>query len=198
MATSETDSTESARVEAWRARNPTSEVGKRPGMTGENLEVAYMPEDLASAQEARDIGLPGQFPYTRGVYPAMYRDRLWQMRLYSGFGDAESTNERWKFLLAHGNNGVSAAFDLPTQCGLDSDHPDALSEVGRVGVAVDCVRDFERMFTDLPADRMGVSLNAHSTAPFVFALWLVAMERAGIEPGRLNGSMTTDVLKDYV
>jgi methylmalonyl-CoA mutase N-terminal domain/subunit len=170
----------------------------RPGLVGEPLEVLYAPHEGDDARAVRDIGLPGQFPYTRGVYPAMYRDRLWQMRLYSGFGDAESTNERWRFLLAHGNNGVSAAFDLPTQCGLDSDHPQARAEVGRVGVAVDCARDFERLFEGLPAQRLGVSLNAHSTAPFILAMWLVAMERAGLRPGQLNGSMTTDVLKDYV
>ena len=145
-----------------------------------------------------DVGLPGEFPFARGVYPAMYRDRLWQMRLYSGFGDAESTNERWRFLIAHGNNGVSAAFDLPTQCGLDSDAPGVAPEVGRVGVAVDCVRDFERLFAGLPADKIGISLNAHSTAPMVLALFLVAMERRGLTPGEINGSMTTDVLKDYV
>jgi len=134
----------------------------------------------------------------RGVYPAMYRDRLWQMRLYSGFGDAESTNERWRFLIAHGNNGVSAAFDLPTQCGVDSDAPTVAPEVGRVGVAIDCAKDFERLFDGLPAKELGISLNAHSTAPMVLALFLVAMERRGIAPSDISGSMTTDVLKDYV
>jgi methylmalonyl-CoA mutase N-terminal domain/subunit len=169
-------------------------VTERVGLTGEPLEVTYGPADRGG----QDNGTPGEFPFTRGVYPAMYRDRLWQMRLYSGFGDAESTNERWRFLLAHGNNGVSAAFDLPTQCGIDSSEPEAEFEAGRVGVAVDCVRDFERMFKDLPVEKIGVSLNAHSTAPFLLAMFLVAMERQGIEPGQINGSMTTDVLKDYV
>jgi methylmalonyl-CoA mutase, N-terminal domain len=180
-------------VERWHSANPIDNFRQRPGLTGRNLSVLY-------SQENPDprIGLPGEFPFTRGVYPGMYRDRLWQMRLYSGFGDAESTNERWRFLLAHGNNGVSAAFDLPTQCGYDSDAPEAGAEVGRVGVAVDCVTDFERMFTGLPVQKMGISLNAHSTAPMVLALFLVAMERAGVGPGDISGSMTTDVLKDYV
>lgn len=184
----------------WREANAQKLAGvrERLGLTGAPLEVLYAPRPDDGARAEHDIGLPGQFPYTRGVYPAMYRDRLWQMRLYSGFGDAESTNERWRFLLAHGNMGVSAAFDLPTQCGMDSDHPDAMAEAGRVGVAIDCARDFERLFDGLPVDKMGVSLNAHSTAPFILAMWLVAMERQGLKPGELNGSMTTDVLKDYV
>lgn len=180
-------------AEQWRSAHPTEKFRTRPGLTGENLEVLYSAEN----PDPR-VGLPGEFPFTRGVYPGMYRDRLWQMRLYSGFGDAESTNERWRFLLAHGNNGVSAAFDLPTQCGYDSDAPEAGAEVGRVGVAVDCVADFERMFASLPVQEMGISLNAHSTAPMVLALFLVAMERAGVEPSGISGSMTTDVLKDYV
>lgn len=195
--------TVAADLERWRAdhADKLANLKPRPSIIGTPLEALYAPRadapiDLDSF--ARDIGFPGEFPYTRGVYPAMYRDRLWQMRLYSGFGDAESTNERWVFLLAHGNNGVSAAFDLPTQVGLDSDDPDARAEVGRVGVAVDCVRDFERMFDGLPVESMGISLNAHSTAPFILALFLVAMERRGVEPGAINGSMTTDVLKDYV
>jgi methylmalonyl-CoA mutase N-terminal domain/subunit len=184
----------------WRDANAAklAAARSRPGLTGEPLDVVYTSRPGDDVRVARDIGLPGQFPFTRGVYPAMYRDRMWQMRLYSGFGDAESTNERWQFLLAHGNMGVSAAFDLPTQCGLDSDNPDAFAEAGRVGVAIDCARDFERLFNGLPANKIGVSLNAHSTAPFILAMWLVAMERQGIAPGELNGSMTTDVLKDYV
>jgi methylmalonyl-CoA mutase, N-terminal domain len=198
MATTDSFAEEIAR---WRENNARKfeAASSRLGLTGEPLEVCYTPSvDEASERSVRDVGLPGLFPFTRGPYPAMYRDRLWQMRLYSGFGDAESTNERWRFLLAHGNMGVSAAFDLPTQCGLDSDHPDAVAEVGRVGVAVDCAGDFERMFAGLPVEKMGVSLNAHSTAPFILALWLVAMERQGVSPGQLSGSMTTDVLKDYV
>ena len=189
-------------VQRWREHyaKKLSAVKERPSLIGRPLNVVYVPGDEDADAEAyrHDVGLPGEFPYTRGVYPAMYRDRLWQMRLYSGFGDAESTNQRWNFLLSHGNNGVSAAFDLPTQVGLDSDAPDAVPEVGRVGVAVDCVRDFERMFAGLPVDKMGISLNAHSTAPFLLALFLAAMEKRGVQPGQINGSMTTDVLKDYV
>ncbi|HEX3793625.1 MAG TPA: methylmalonyl-CoA mutase family protein [Acidimicrobiales bacterium] len=188
-------------VARWRKENAKKldSIAPRPSLTGEPLDVLFGPRpDEEDDKYRQDVGLPGEFPYTRGVYPAMYRDRLWQMRLYSGFGDAESTNERWRFLLAHGNNGVSAAFDLPTQVGLDSDAPESIAEAGRVGVAVDCVKDFERMFAGLPVKDMGISLNAHSTAPFVLALFLVAMERQGVSPSEINGSMTTDVLKDYV
>lgn len=191
-----------AGMAAWREKHAAklATVTERSSLLGAPLDVLYAPTDgeVDAERYTRDINLPGEFPYTRGVYPAMYRDRLWQMRLYSGFGDAESTNERWRFLLAHGNNGVSAAFDLPTQVGMDSDHPEAAPEAGRVGVAVDCAQDFERMFAGLPVEKMGISLNAHSTAPFVLALFLAAMDRQGIAPGQINGSMTTDVLKDYV
>jgi methylmalonyl-CoA mutase N-terminal domain/subunit len=177
----------------WRARHDLDSLRPRPGLLGDELDPLY-----AAPQVDPQVGLPGEYPFTRGVYPAMYRDRLWQMRLYSGFGDAESTNERWRFLLARGNNGVSAAFDLPTQCGVDSDAEGVGPEVGRVGVAIDCAKDFERLFSGLPLDKMGISLNAHSTAPMILALFLVAMERQGLTPGQLTGSMTTDVLKDYV
>jgi methylmalonyl-CoA mutase, N-terminal domain len=198
----ETDTSLDDGVARWRSENEKKLGSIKPRMSliGEPLDVLYAPHggDVVPEAYQRDIGLPGEFPYTRGVYPAMYRDRLWQMRLYSGFGDAESTNERWRFLLAHGNNGVSAAFDLPTQVGLDSDHVEAAPEAGRVGVAVDCVRDFERMFAGLPVAKMGISLNAHSTAPFVLAMFLAAMERQGLRPDQISGSMTTDVLKDYV
>jgi methylmalonyl-CoA mutase, N-terminal domain len=185
--------TSSDSLAEWRSNNKLDSVRARAGLLGDSIDPLYVPPEIDA-----DIGLPGEYPFTRGVYPAMYRDRLWQMRLYSGFGDAESTNERWRFLLAHGNNGVSAAFDLPTQCGMDSDADGVAPEVGRVGVAIDCAKDFERLFNGLPADKMGISLNAHSTAPMVLALFLVAMERQGLAPNQLGGSMTTDVLKDYV
>ena len=185
--------TSSDALAEWRASHKLDSVRPRPGLLGDDIDPLYADTDVDP-----DIALPGEYPYTRGVYPAMYRDRLWQMRLYSGFGDAESTNERWRFLLLHGNNGVSAAFDLPTQCGVDSDADGVGPEVGRVGVAIDCAKDFERLFAGLPPDKIAISLNAHSTAPMILALWLVAMERQGISPAQLTGSMTTDVLKDYV
>lgn len=183
-------------LETWRER--TAAVPAAANAAGGALQVSYLPEEGQFDGYAERLGLPGAFPYTRGVYPAMYRDRMWQMRIYSGFGSPEETNGRWRFLLAHGNMGVSAAFDLPTQCGYDSDDERARLEVGRVGVAADSVEDFEVMFDGLPMDELGISLNAHSTAPFVLALLVAAAERRGIAPSSLSGSMTTDVLKDYV
>lgn len=186
-------------LEAWWSACERAELRNVPSEAGGDVAVCYVPEQSGLPEDyMQRIGLPGQFPYTRGVYPAMYRDRMWQMRLYSGFGTAEDTNRRWRFLLEHGNMGVSAAFDLPTQCGIDSDDDMARAEVGRVGVAVDTLRDFEIMFDGLPVRQMGVSLNAHSTAPFVLALFLAAMENQGVAPHDISGSMTTDVLKDYV
>jgi methylmalonyl-CoA mutase, N-terminal domain len=179
---------------AAKAKGPS-----RTGLHGKPLDLCYYPSEVVDEDAfLGQVGYPGSFPFTRGVYPAMYRDRLWQMRLYSGFGTAEDTNERWRYLLERGNNGVSAAFDLPTQCGLDSDHPDAGAEVGRVGMAIDSWRDFEIAFDGLPIDKMGISLNAHSTAPMVLALFLAMAERRGVQPSQISGSMTTDVLKDYV
>ena len=186
-------------LELWRSSVKTDRLRPVPSEASGDIGACYAPSPGTTNGRYMDaIGLPGQFPYTRGVYPAMYRDRMWQMRLYSGFGNAEDTNQRWRFLLEHGNMGVSAAFDLPTQCGMDSDDPMARAEVGRVGVAVDTLRDFEVMFDGLPVAKMGVSLNAHSTAPFVLAMFLAAMEKQGVAPHQINGSMTTDVLKDYV
>jgi methylmalonyl-CoA mutase N-terminal domain/subunit len=185
-------------VDRWKERVVPEKARVAPSEAGGELDLSYFPRPRDAAEFDAKIGAPGEYPFTRGVYPAMYRDRMWQMRLYSGFGTAEETNERWRFLLAHGNMGVSAAFDLPTQCGLDSDHPEARAEVGRVGVAADTLADFEVMFDGLPIDKMGISLNAHSTAPFVLAMFLAFAERQGVAPGQLRGSMTTDVLKDYV
>ena len=183
-------------LDLWRQR--TADVGARPGPQGESLAAGYFPRPGDEERAHTEIGAPGFYPFTRGVYPAMYRDRMWQMRIYSGFGSPADTNRRWRFLLDHGNMGVSAAFDLPTQCGYDSDSDRAGAEVGRVGVAVDSVEDFKVMFDGLPIDKLGVSLNAHSTAPFVLAMFLAAAEEMGVGPGQCNGSMTTDVLKDYV
>jgi methylmalonyl-CoA mutase, N-terminal domain len=185
--------------EAWAAGAVKASGRPRFALNGELLDRCYSPSDVTDEDEfLAKVGFPGSFPYTRGVYPAMYRDRLWQMRLYSGFGTAEDSNKRWRYLLARGNNGVSVAFDLPTQCGLDSDHPDAGAEVGRVGLAIDSWRDFDIAFDGLPIDKLGISLNAHSTAPMVLSLFLAMCERRGIQPGQISGSMTTDVLKDYV
>src|SRR6201997_3150765 len=120
--------------------------------------------DLAAFSPDRDLGFPGEFPFTRGIQPTMYRGRLWTMRQYAGMGDAEESNRRYKFLLAHGTSGLSVAFDLPTQIGYDSDAPLALGEVGRVGVAIDSLEDMQRLFADIPLDRISTSMTINATA----------------------------------
>src|SRR6201992_678976 len=124
----------------------------------------YQAEDLAGFDPERDLGYPGQYPFTRGIRPTMYRGRLWTMRQYSGMGDAEESNRRYKFLLANGTAGLSVAFDLPTQIGYDSDDPMALGEVGKVGVAIDCIEDMERLFADIKLDSISTSMTINSTA----------------------------------
>lgn len=182
----------------WYKERQVAAIRPRLGEDGQPLAVAYTPLDLAQTDPLDDIGLPGEYPFTRGVYAGMYRDRPWQMRIYSGFGTAEETNRRWKFLLEHGNMGVSCAFDLPSQCGLDSDDPAVRDEVGRVGVAVDTLDDFAIMLRDIPLDQVAISLNTHSSAPMMLAMLVAYAEQQGLDPSIVTGSMTTDALKDYV
>ncbi len=144
------------------------------------------------------LDLPGEPPYRRGVYPTMYRGRLWTMRQYAGFGTAEETNRRFRYLLDHGQTGLSVAFDLPTQMGLDPDHPLARGEVGRVGVSVATVDDVARLFEGIPLDRVSVSMTINATAPILLAMLWVAAEEQGVDPGRLSGTTQNDILKEYV
>jgi methylmalonyl-CoA mutase N-terminal domain/subunit len=132
--------------EKWESENRLERLPTAKSDMGEELKIVYTPADVAHVDYLKDIGYPGAYPFTRGVYPGMYRKRPWQMRLYSGFGTAEDTNKRWKFLLERGNNGVAVAFDLPTQMGINSDHPHAEDEVGRLGVAIDTLRDMEILY----------------------------------------------------
>ncbi len=156
----------------------------------------YTPR-LISLIAAR-IGLPGQYPFTRGVYPSMYRGRLWTMRQFAGFGTAEETNERFHYLLDHGQTGLSTAFDMPSLMGHDSDHPRSLGEVGREGVAIDTVLDMERLFEGIPLDRVTVSMTINAPAAIMLAFYVVAAERQGIGPERLGGTIQTDILKEYI
>jgi len=176
-------------------------VGSLPGVEsaiGKPVKVVYSPEDGDDEHYLEKVGFPGQYPYTRGVYPGMYRTRPWAMRLYSGFGTAEDTNERWKFLLESGNNGVACAFDLPTQLGLDSDHPDAEDEVGRVGVAIDTIRDMEVLYRDLPLDRLVSSFNINAPAAVILAMYMALGESQAVTPDKLNGTLSNDMLCEYV
>src|SRR5579864_2488876 len=160
----------------------------------------YTPAELdaSSWDYDRDTGFPGQFPYTRGIQPTMYRGRLWTMRQYAGMGDAEESNKRYKYLLAHGTTGLSVAFDLPTQMGLDSDHPMAMGEVGRVGVAISSLADMETLFHGIRLDGVSTSMTINSTASILLALYALVARRQGADWRKLSGTIQNDILKEYI
>ena len=158
----------------------------------------YTPNDVADVDYLDDVGFPGQYPFTRGVQPTMYRGRLWTMRQYAGFGTPEETNERFRELLANGQTGLSVAFDLPTQTGYDSDHPMSAGEVGQVGVAVDSLADMETLFVGIPLDGISTSMTINAPAPIIVAMYIVAAEKQGHEPSVITGTAQNDVLKEYV
>ena len=158
----------------------------------------YTPLDVADVDYDRDIGAPGEYPYTRGVQPTMYRGRLWSIRQYAGFGTAKESNERFKFLLGQGQTGLSVAFDLPTQIGMDSDDPNADAEIGQVGVAIDSLADMEEMFEGIPLDRVSTSMTINAPAPVLVAMYLAVAEKQGVPAGDVMGTAQNDVLKEYV
>jgi methylmalonyl-CoA mutase N-terminal domain/subunit len=158
----------------------------------------FGPEDLRDEVDPdRDIGFPGQFPFTRGVQPTMYRGRLWTMRQYAGFGSAAESNQRYRYLLSHGVTGLSVAFDLPTQMGYDSDHPLAAGEVGRAGVAIDSIEDMATLFDGIPLDQVSTSMTINATAIMLLALYIAIAKRQGVEPRTLAGTVQNDILKEY-
>src|SRR3984957_20590682 len=161
-------------------------------------KTVYQAEDLAGFDPDRDLGYPGQYPFTRGVRPTMYRGRLWTMRQYSGMGDAEESNRRYKFLLAQGGDGLSVAFDLPTQLGYDSDSPWAAGEVGKAGVAIDSIEDMERLFRGIPLEAVSTSMTINATATILLALYVTAARRSGCEAADLTGTVQNDILKEYL
>ena len=156
------------------------------------------PEDVAGIDPQADIGLPGEFPFTRGIQPDMYRGRPWTMRQYAGFGTAAESNRRYRYLLSQGVMGLSVAFDLPTQIGYDSDHPLAAGEVGRVGVAIDSIEDMEALFAGIPLDRVSTSMTINSTAIVLLAMYVATAARRGIPASALSGTVQNDILKEYV
>ncbi len=158
----------------------------------------YTPADIPDLDYLRDVGFPGQFPFTRGVQPTMYRGRLWTMRQYAGFGTAEETNERFRMLIENGQTGLSTAFDLPTQTGYDSDDPMAAGEVGQVGVAIDTLDDMERLFRNIPLDTISTSMTINAPASILVAMYIVAAEKQGHEGSVVMGTAQNDVLKEYV
>jgi methylmalonyl-CoA mutase N-terminal domain/subunit len=156
------------------------------------------PSDLAGFDPGRELGFPGEFPYTRGIQPTMYRGRLWTMRQYAGFGTASESNQRYRYLLSQGVSGLSVAFDLPTQIGYDSDHPLASGEVGRVGVAIDSLDDMATLFDGIPLDRVSTSMTINATAIILLALYIAVGKKQGVAPRSLSGTIQNDVLKEYV
>ena len=168
-----------------------------PNPSGIDIKPSYGPDDLPQ-DLARRLGVPGGFPYTRGVHPTMYRGRLWTMRQYAGFGTAEETNARFRALLGAGQTGLSTAFDLPTQMGYDSDHPMAQGEVGRVGVAIDTVDDLARLFEGIPLDKVTTSMTINATAATLLAMYIVVGEEQGVPMAKLGGTIQNDILKEYI
>jgi methylmalonyl-CoA mutase N-terminal domain/subunit len=181
------------------------ESAKTPAMaedqeTSSHIQVRplYTPADLEGWNYDDQVGYPGQYPFTRGIQTTMYRGRLWTMRQYAGMGDAEESNKRYKYLLANGTNGLSVAFDLPTQIGLDSDSSLALGEVGKVGVAIDSMDDMQRLFDGIDLTRISTSMTINATASILLALYVAVAKRQGVEPRKLSGTVQNDVLKEYI
>jgi methylmalonyl-CoA mutase, N-terminal domain len=166
--------------------------------SGLPLERLYSEESLAGWEAEEALGYPGEFPYTRGIYPSMYRGRLWTMRQYAGFGSAAESNERYRYLLSRGQSGLSVAFDLPTQIGMDSDHALALGEVGKVGVAIDSLEDMERLFEGIPLERVSTSMTINATAAILLSLYVAVAKKQGANLARLSGTVQNDILKEYI
>src|SRR3984893_17829233 len=166
--------------------------------SGIEIKRTYEPDDVKDLDFLDDIGFPGEYPFTRGVQPSMYRGRLWTMRQYAGFGTAQQTNARFRLLLDKGQTGLSVAFDLPTQMGIDSDSPRALGEVGRVGVAIDTVEDMHALFDAIPLDAVSTSMTINATPATLLAMYVVVAEERGIARSALSGTIQNDILKEYI
>lgn len=168
--------------------------------TGSNLEVGrlYTPEDIEDFDYNEKLGFPGEYPYTRGVQPTMYRGRLWTMRQYAGFATAEESNQRYKYLLEQGQTGLSVAFDLPTQIGYDSDHSLSEGEIGKVGVAIDSLNDMEILFDGIPLDRVSTSMTINAPASVLLAMYIAVAEKQGVSKDKLRGTIQNDILKEYI
>lgn len=165
---------------------------------GHDLDVLYTPDHVEGTDYLKDIGFPGEFPFVRGVYPSMYRGRLWTTRQYAGYGTPEETNEHFKFLLKQGNTGLSVAFDLPTQIGFDSDNPLVEDEVGRVGVAVDTLSDMEIIFKGIPLDKITTSFTMNPLAAIILAMYIALGDKQGVSPEKIRGTLQNDILKEYM
>ena len=161
-------------------------------------DILYTPEERDGFDYDRNLGYPGEYPYTRGVQPTMYRGRLWTMRQYAGLASPEESNRRYRYLLEHGQTGLSVAFDLPTQTGYDSDHPMAQGEIGRAGVPISSLADMETLFDGIPLDRVSTSMTINATASILLALYIAVARKQGVDPKALNGTIQNDILKEYI
>jgi methylmalonyl-CoA mutase N-terminal domain/subunit len=177
---------------------PTRESKDRQKPADLDLKAFHNPDDLPGWGWEKSLGFPGEFPFTRGIHPSLYRSRLWTMRQYAGFGTAQESNARFRYLLAQGQTGLSVAFDLPTQIGLDSDHPLAQGEVGRVGVAIDSLEDMEMLFREIPLERVSTSMTINATAAILLALYFAVAENQGADLSELSGTVQNDILKEYI
>ncbi len=191
--------------EKWREEKVEKAISRFPERkevfkTGSNLEVdrLYTPEDVKDTDYNEKLGFPGQYPFTRGVQPTMYRGRLWTMRQYAGFATAEESNKRYKYLLEQGQTGLSVAFDLPTQIGYDSDHSLSEGEVGKVGVAIDSLRDMEILFDGIPLDKVSTSMTINAPASVLLAMYIAVAEGQGVSKDKLRGTIQNDILKEYI
>jgi len=184
------------------ARSQVGADGEPPtsGQTSSGIEIkpVYGAQDLQNFSEGRDLGQPGEYPYTRGIHPLMYRERLWTMRQYAGFGTAAESNQRYRFLFSQGQRALSVAFDLPTQLGLDSDHPLAEGEVGKVGVAIDGLQDMERLLDGIPLEQVSTSMTINATAAILLALYVAVARKQGADMAKLSGTVQNDILKEYI
>ncbi|MCZ2108817.1 MAG: methylmalonyl-CoA mutase family protein [Dehalococcoidia bacterium] len=191
-------------VHAWEegplARNlqRSPERDERFATSSQPVQRLYTPLDITDLDYERDLGFPGEYPFTRGVQATMYRGRFWTMRQYAGFGTAEESNQKFRYLLSQGQTGISVAFDLPSQLGYDSDDPMAIAEVGQVGVAIDSLYDMETLFDGIPLDKVSTSMTINAPAAVMLAMYVAAAEKQGINPEMLNGTVQNDVLKEYV
>ncbi|UMZ73489.1 acyl-CoA mutase large subunit family protein [Natranaerofaba carboxydovora] len=193
------------RFEQWKSTTLKKVLDKFPERkeefetpSGISVDSLYLPIGDNQVDYVNDLGFPGEFPYTRGIQPTMYRGRLWTMRQYAGFASAEETNKRFRYLLEQGQTGLSVAFDLPTQIGFDSDHAMAKSEVGKVGVAIDSIEDMERLLYQIPLDKVSTSMTINSPAAVLLAMYIAVAEKQGVSPDKLRGTIQNDILKEYV
>jgi len=181
-----------------KSSGPAERKEKFTTLSGIPVERVYYQDSFVDSETAESIGYPGQYPFTRGIYPTMYRGRLWTMRQYAGFGSAVESNQRYRYLLSKGQAGLSVAFDLPTQIGMDSDHALALGEVGKVGVAIDSLEDMETLFDGIPLEKVSTSMTINATAAILLCLYVAVAKKQGANLARISGTVQNDVLKEYI